>query len=197
LEPTDAELVRQCRKGDSGAWGTIVQRHHTRVYNLAYRFTARFDLAEELTQEIFLKIWRTLGQYRPQAGSFPTWMTRVARNHLIDFHRKHKTELARTDSVDEHSDRGTEFASGAENPGQTFEREERARHVHRMLLELPAHYREAVILRDLEELTYDEMLSILGVPIGTVKSRINRGRIELAKLMKSRRRDLMTGGQGT
>lgn len=181
MEATDAELVRQCRKGDPKAWETIVRRHQTRVYNLAYRFTGRFDLAEELTQEILLKLWENLGRYRPQAGSFPTWMTRVARNHLIDHQRKHGRETTRTDSVEEHHERGIEFASGGENPGETFEREEQADRIHRLLLELPGPYREAVILRDLEEMTYEEMVEVLGVPIGTVKSRINRGRIELAR----------------
>jgi RNA polymerase sigma-70 factor (ECF subfamily) len=186
LEATDRELVRQCRKGDAAAWESIVRRHQTRIYNVVYRLTGRFDLAEDLTQEIFLKIWRNLGRYRPELGTFPTWSLRLARNHVIDHHRRHGIEAARTDSVDERSDRGMEFASAAADPGESLEREERRRMVHRLLLRVPELYREAVVLRDLEELSYEEMVRVLGVPIGTVKSRINRGRIELAKLIRRR-----------
>ena len=188
MDATDAELVLQCRNGSGEAWEVIVQRHQKRIYNLAYRFTGRFDLAEELTQEIFLRVWRGLRLYRADAGSFAAWIARVARNHLLDFIRKHKTEFAHTDSVDEHHDRGVEFASPADGPGRIFDREERAREIHRLLLKLPVAHREAVILRDLEELTYDEMVTVLGVPLGTVKSRINRGRIELAKLVRNEKR---------
>jgi RNA polymerase sigma-70 factor (ECF subfamily) len=182
---TDSELVRRCREGDRLAWETIVHRHHTRIYNLAYRMTGRFDVAEDLTQEILLRTWRRLGSYRPERGAFTTWLLTLARNHLIDFHRKRSQEDARTDSVEERSEEGIDVASAAENPAETFEREERARQLHRLLLRLPAPYREAVVLRDLEQLTYEEMVGILGVPIGTVKSRINRGRLELARIGKA------------
>ena len=188
MDATDADLVRQCRDGDRDAWEVIVRRHHKRIYNLAYRFTGRFDLSEELAQEIFLKVWQGLRLYRAEAGTFSTWMTRVARNHLLDFNRKHQKEFARTDSVDEQQDRGVEYAARGDDPGQAFDREEKARQVHQLLLRLPPAHREAVILRDLEELTYDEMVKLLGVPMGTVKSRINRGRIELARMVRSRKR---------
>jgi RNA polymerase sigma-70 factor (ECF subfamily) len=92
LDTTDAELVEKCRRGDREAWEIIVRRRHSRIYNLAYRFTGRFDEAEDLTQEVFLKVYRTLHSYRPESGALETWIVRVARNHFIDHYRKYKTE---------------------------------------------------------------------------------------------------------
>jgi RNA polymerase sigma-70 factor (ECF subfamily) len=186
LETNDAELVRRCRSGDRDAWEVIVRQHHQRIYNLAYRFTGRFDEAEDLTQEIFLKVYRILGSYQTGAASFGTWMARVARNHLIDHYRKYKAERTRTDPLEEQYDRAIEYASRADNPGQIFERQETSAQIHRLLLQLPEDQREAVILRDLEEFTYEEIAVMLGVPVGTVKSRINRGRIELARLLREK-----------
>jgi len=96
LDRPDAELVRQCLEGDHGAWESIVLEYHQRMYNLAYRYTGRFDEAEDLSQEIFLKVYRTLGSYRPESGALSTWLIRVGRNHIIDHYRKFKTERAKT-----------------------------------------------------------------------------------------------------
>jgi RNA polymerase sigma-70 factor, ECF subfamily len=184
LEITDAELVKRCLAGDHGAWETIVQRYHQRLYNLAYRFTGRFEESEDLTQEIFIKVFRSLSSYKPESGALVTWMARVGRNHLIDQYRKFKTERTRTDSLE------AEYESVAENPAryaspvETLEQRELSEQIHRALLRIPEDLRGAVILRDLEEFTYEEIADVLKLPLGTVKSRINRGRIELAKLLK-------------
>lgn len=178
---TDAELVKRCLAGDHGAWEIIVQRYHQRLYNLAYRFTGRFDESEDLTQEIFLKVFRSLSSYRPESGALATWMVRVGRNHLIDHYRKFKIERAQT----------VEFETVGENPVGSFsspveslEKRELSERIHKALLKVPEDLREAVILRDLEEFTYEEIADVLKLPLGTVKSRINRGRIELARLLK-------------
>lgn len=185
METTEAELVERCRNGDREAWEIIVRRRHTRIYNLAYRFTGRSDEAEDLTQEVFLKVYRTLHTYRAESGAFETWIVRVARNHCIDHYRKHKTERLQTDPLETEYETSSSGVSRLENPGQALERRETAELVQRLLAELPEEQREAVILRDLEELTYEEIADILGVPIGTVKSRINRGRIGLARSMRA------------
>ena len=98
MEPSDAELIRRCLAGEDGAWYEIVKRHEKRVYNLAYRYSGRFDQAEDLTQEIFLKVYRSLSAYRPGAGTFGAWLIRLSRNHIIDRYRKFKTERSKTDS---------------------------------------------------------------------------------------------------
>jgi RNA polymerase sigma-70 factor (ECF subfamily) len=185
LESTDAELVEKCRSGDREAWEIIVRRRHSRIYNLAYRFTGRFDEAEDLTQEVFLKVYRTLHSYRPESGALETWIVRVARNHFIDHYRKYKTERTHTGALEDHHEGAVSPTVRVETPGQALDRKETVDRVHRLLALLPEDQREAVVLRDLEELTYEEIADLLELPIGTVKSRINRGRIELARLVRA------------
>jgi RNA polymerase sigma-70 factor (ECF subfamily) len=181
---SDAELVKGCLAGDHGAWESIVRQYNSRIYNLAYRFTGRFDEAEDLTQEIFLKVYRTLGTYRPESGTLVTWMVRVGRNHMIDHYRKFKTERSQTDSLEVEYEKAEENPARFDTPGEALEKSELSDKIHRTLLRLSEDLREAVILRDLEEFTYEEISEMLKVPVGTVKSRINRGRAELARLLR-------------
>jgi RNA polymerase sigma-70 factor (ECF subfamily) len=185
LETTDADLVAQCRSGDRQAWETVVRSRHSRVYGLAFRFTGRADEAEDLTQEVFLKVYRTLHLYRAESGALETWIVRVARNHFIDHYRKFKTEKTHTAPLEDHLEAATDSMRRSETPDEALHRKEAAVRVHRLLDRLPQEQREAVILRDLEELSYEEIADLLKVPIGTVKSRINRGRIELARLVRA------------
>ena len=178
---TDPDLVKKCLSGDQGAWESIVRQHHRRIYNLAYRFTGKFDEAEDLTQEIFLKVYRSLKGYRPQSGTLMSWMVRFGRNRIVDHYRKFKVERARTDSLETEYERAKENPARYPNPGEALERRELSgARASRTLFKIPADLREAVILRDLEEFTYEEIANILSLPLGTVKSRINRGRVELA-----------------
>ena len=181
---SDSDLVKGCLAGDHGAWEVIVRQYNSRIYNLAYRFTGRFDEAEDLAQEIFLKVYRTLGTYRPESGSLLTWMVRVGRNHIIDHYRKFKTERSQTDSLEVEYEKAEENPARFANPAEALEKSELSDRVHRTLLRLSEDLREAVVLRDLEEFTYDEIAEMLKVPVGTVKSRINRGRAEMARLLK-------------
>ncbi len=183
MDRPEAELVRQCLEGEHGAWESIVRQHHQRIYNLAYRYTGRFDEAEDLAQEIFLKVYRTLASYRPESGALVTWLIRVSRNHIIDHYRKFRTERSRTDAIDAEFERVEENPARYDSPGEALEKRELSDLVHQGLLRLSEDLREAVILRDLEGFTYDEMSGLLDVPIGTVKSRINRGRGELARVL--------------
>ena len=184
MQTTDSELVKGCLAGDHGAWDSIVRQYNQRIYNLAYRFTGRFDEAEDLTQEIFLKVYRTLNSYRPESGALVTWIVRVGRNHIIDHYRKFKTERTHTDSLEVEYEKAEENPARYANPAQALEQRELSERVHQALLKISEDLREAVILRDLEEFTYEEIASMLDLPLGTVKSRINRGRVELARLLK-------------
>ena len=184
MQTTDAELVKGCLAGDHGAWESIVRQYHQRLYNLAYRFTGRFDEAEDLTQEIFLKVYRTLTSYRSESGALVTWIVRVGRNHIIDHYRKFKTERTQTDSLEVEYEKAEENPARYANPAEAFEQLELSERVHRALLRIPEDLREAVILRDLEEFTYEEIADMLKLPLGTVKSRINRGRAELARILE-------------
>ena len=188
MQTTDAELVKGCLAGDRVAWETIVRQFHQRIYNLAYRFTGRFDEAEDLTQEIFLKVYRSLTSYRPESGALVIWMIRVGRNHIIDHYRKFKTERSQTDSIEVEYEKAEENPPRYASPAQALEQRELSERVRRALLRVSGDLREAVILRDLEEFTYEEIAATLKLPLGTVKSRINRGRAELARFLKKESR---------
>jgi len=190
LIESDGELLRRCRTGDQAAWGDLVARHTRRVFGLAYRFVGRVDEAEDLTQETFVKVYQNLDRYNETDGSFPTWLMTVARNQAIDHYRRRKEErLRRTDEPD-----GMDtLTSPEEGPHRKMEREERVQMVRRGLRTLPLDLREPLVLCDLQGLPYEEAATILQIPLGTVKSRINRGRLELAKRLMRRRAELAEG----
>jgi RNA polymerase sigma-70 factor (ECF subfamily) len=188
LTDSDGDLLQRCRRGEEAAWRELVSRHTRRVFNLAYRFVGRVDEAEDLTQEIFVKVYQSLGRYRADEGAFTTWLTTVARNQAIDHYRRRREERLRRTDDPEMLDA---VASGEEGPLRALEREERVRLVHRGLRALPPDLREPIVLCDLQGLPYEEAASVLGIPLGTVKSRINRGRLELAKRLLGRSRELV------
>ena len=161
-------------------------RHTRRVFALAYRFTGRVDEAEDLTQEIFIKVYQTLERYREGDGAFGAWLMTVSRNHAIDHYRRRRQDALKKADDPEVLDR---MASGEEGQLVSLEREERVRLVHRGLRALPEDLRIPLILCDLQGLPYDEIAATLQIPLGTVKSRINRGRLELAKRLVSARRE--------
>jgi RNA polymerase sigma-70 factor (ECF subfamily) len=183
LTESDDDLLQGCRAGSQAAWKELVSRHTRRVFALAYRFTGRVDEAEDLTQEIFVRVYQSLDHFQ-ERGSFSAWLLVVARNQAIDHYRSVREERLRrgggTDALEA-------IASQADGPLRSLEREERVSLVRKGLRSLPRELREALILCDLEELPYDEIAALLKVPLGTVKSRINRGRLELAKRLLNRR----------
>ena len=185
LIKSDGDMVRRCRAGDSLAWEEIVHSFSRRVYNLAYRFTGRHEQAEDLTQEVFVRVYRSLDQYDPQAGDLANWLMRLARNLVIDdYRRRTRTPADLGDDIGQHEYR---LESHQDLPDRGVERSERAQQVHAAIARLSPDLRECVVLRDIEELTYQEIVDILKIPVGTVKSRINRGRIELARIMRRMR----------
>jgi RNA polymerase sigma-70 factor (ECF subfamily) len=186
----DAKLVERCLAGENSAWESLLQGHTRKIFNLCYRFTGRPSEAEDLTQEIFIKIFQTLRSFDAAQGTFMTWLNRVARNHLVDHYRRTRKDRM-TSSLDDDEGPVHETASPGEGPGAEVESRERRELLQRGLDKLSPDLREAVVLRDLNDLDYDEIAKVLGVPQGTVKSRINRGRLELARVLK--RMDVMRG----
>ena len=168
-----AMLVRRCIAGDPVAWEEIVQTYNRRIYNICYRFAGSADDAQDLTQEVFIKMYRTLSSYDHSKGAFVTWVTTITRNLLVDHFRKTKQDRM-TDSMD-----------------TTASEHEVSETVHAALGKLSPELREAVILRDLQDMDYREIATVLKVPEGTVKSRINRGRAELARLLQRTYRQVM------
>lgn len=181
-----AELVRRCRTGDGAAWEEIVQSYSRRIFNLAYRFTSNVEAAEDLTQEVFVRIYKTLDQYDPKQGNLSNWLMRLARNLIIDDyrHRQRNPQNSMADAVDKHSFHLRAVGTSAQ---KHVERRELCNQVQEGIDKLPPDLRTCVILRDIEELTYREIVDLLAIPEGTVKSRINRGRIELAKILRRMR----------
>jgi RNA polymerase sigma-70 factor (ECF subfamily) len=182
LEP-DTQLVQLCLRGDGSAWEELVRRHARRVYSLCYRFTSSRHEAEDLSQEVFLRVFRTLGSYSAVHGGFATWMTSLTRNLLIDHYRRTKRDRM-TDSMDDAMPELEEKPAAGRRPDQIAQLGELNRQVQQALGKLSPELREAVILRDLQGLEYQEIQAVLQVPEGTVKSRINRGRIELARVLE-------------
>jgi RNA polymerase sigma-70 factor (ECF subfamily) len=181
-----AELVRRCRAGDGAAWEEIVSTYSRRIYNLAYRFTSRTDAAEDLTQEVFVRVYRSLGQYDPKQGDLQNWLMRLARNLIIDDYRRRQRAPQDTQAEDLEGHTYHLRASGG-TPQREMERRELGEQVQAGIDKLPQDLRTCVILRDIEELSYQEIVDHLKIPEGTVKSRINRGRIELAKILRRMR----------
>jgi RNA polymerase sigma-70 factor (ECF subfamily) len=192
-----ALLVRRCISGDAAAWDEIVQRYHRRIYNICYRFAGSADDASDLTQEVFIKMYRTLNSYDMDRGAFMTWITTMTRNLLVDHFRKSRQDRL-TESLDttssEHEDAmplGEQIPDRGPAPDSKVQSREAQETVHEALQKLSPELREAVILRDLQDMDYREIATVLKVPEGTVKSRINRGRAELARLLQRTYRQVM------
>jgi RNA polymerase sigma-70 factor (ECF subfamily) len=182
LEP-DAQLVQECLRGDGPSWEELVRRHARRVFNLCYRFTGNATDADDLSQEVFLRIYKTLPSYKASYGAFATWLTSVTRNLLVDHYRRTRRDRL-TDSIDDESmPQLEEKHSAARSPDKIAEAGELSAQIQEGLAQLSPELREAVILRDLQGFEYSEIQTVLQVPEGTVKSRINRGRIELARIL--------------
>lgn len=160
-----------------------MRRHTRRIYNLCYRFTSNRQEAEDLTQDVFLRVYRTLASFRSGQGQFGTWMTSVTRNLLIDHYRRTRRDRL-TDSIEDALPQVEEKESAGRRPDQAARAVELSTQVQRALGRVSPELREAVILRDLQGLEYREIQEVLRVPEGTVKSRINRGRLELARLLE-------------
>jgi RNA polymerase sigma-70 factor (ECF subfamily) len=179
----EPELLKRCLAGDDSAWEDLLRVHTRKVYNLCFRFTGRTQEAEDLTQEVFIKIFQTLRTYDAAQGSFSTWLHRVARNHLVDHYRRTKHDRV-TLSLEEEIGTLEEKPAPQAEPLVQVESRERRETLQAALNHLSPDLREAVVLRDLHDFDYEEIAQILGVPQGTVKSRINRGRLELARVLK-------------
>ena len=171
-------LIQRCLAGDQIAWEQIVRQHWRKVFNIAYKFTGKHDEAEDLTQDVFLKIFKSLDTFDRRAN-FQTWLVSVSRNLCIDHYRSVRKER---ETIDRDVDAG-ELSPVAQtvSPVAQLEHADRVELLKKALDQLPPTLRSAVLLRDIQELSYQEIATKLRLPEGTVKSRINRGRTELAR----------------
>jgi RNA polymerase sigma-70 factor (ECF subfamily) len=185
-------LIDRCLQGDQVAWDAVVRQYRRKVFNVAYKFVARHDEAEDLTQEIFLKIFKSLDTFDRRAN-FQTWLISVSRNLCIDHYRSVRKERETMDRDVDASELAPE--SREASPIAALEQRDRVALLRQAMAGLPATLRTAVLMRDIQELSYQEIADRLSLPEGTVKSRINRGRLELARhLRRLRDEDVNTGG---
>jgi RNA polymerase sigma-70 factor, ECF subfamily len=182
-------LIQRCLAGDQAAWEQIVRQHWRKVFNIAYKFTGKHDEAEDLTQDVFVKIFKSLDTFDRRAN-FQTWLVSVSRNLCIDHYRSVRKER---ETIDRDVDAG-ELSPVAVtiSPVAALEHRDRVALLKKALNQLPPALRSAVLLRDIQELSYQEIADQLHLPEGTVKSRINRGRTELARQIRRLRDELET-----
>jgi len=170
-------LIDRCRQGDQDAWRELVERHARAVFGICYRFVGRVDVAEDLTQETFTRVYMQMDRYRESEGAFGAWLSAVARNLAIDHWRRMRHE--REQAIESLS--LERFPARDGGPHRALERSEKARIVRRGLSGLTPDLRLPLVMRDLAGLSYEEIARTLALPHGTVKSRINRARLELAR----------------
>lgn len=176
----DLELAQRHRYGDREAFAEVYREYETIVYNLALRMAGDPFDAADLTQEAFLRVYRHLGKFRGRS-SLKTWVFRVALNHC----RSRLKRRRRPDQLEIGEDEEErQIPDERRGPEEHALAGDTARQVQRALLRLPVEFREAVVLRDLQELAYDEIAQVLGVRIGTVRSRIARGRQRLREALE-------------
>lgn len=179
IQDLDLELVERHRVGDVTAFDEIYHRFDRMVFNLALRLSGDGEQAADLTQEIFLRVFRYLGQFRGHS-TLKTWVFRIAVNHCrSSLGRRHLFTLPFVDEVEEGGVLGDSLPDPARGPEELAVAADQGRHVAAGLAHLSPPFREAVVLRDLEGLSYEEIAEVLGVRIGTVRSRIARGRDQL------------------
>jgi RNA polymerase sigma-70 factor (ECF subfamily) len=188
-------VIQRCLHGDQSAWDLIVRQHWRKVFNVAYKFVGRHDEAEDLAQDIFLKVFKSLDTFDRRAN-FQTWLISVSRNLCIDHYRSVRKERETINRDVDASELSP--ASPDENPVAAIEQRDRVMLLRQAFAALPASLRTAVLMRDIQELSYQEIADRLRLPEGTVKSRINRGRTELARqIRKLRGQDYSPSGSSS
>jgi RNA polymerase sigma-70 factor (ECF subfamily) len=179
-ESRDEDLVRRYLEGDVSAFGVLVERHERRVYNLALRMTGREEDARDATQDAFLAALRKLRTFRGEAA-FTTWLHRVTVNACYDLLRKRQRQPLLHERSEDDGPRRAE----PESPDHA-DATDLSIDVQRALLRVPQDFRAVLILHDAQDLPYDEVAAIVGVPVGTVKSRLHRGRVALGRALGAR-----------
>ncbi|MEW5806347.1 MAG: RNA polymerase sigma factor [Acidobacteriota bacterium] len=179
MGPNDKVLIERCHTGDPQAWEALVEKYSKRIFNLVFQFTSNIEDSEDLTQEIFLKVFNGLRRFNIDTPFLP-WLIRVAKNFCIDNYR----ERSRNKMIKDDGsiiDRQRDYTY---HPFNSLLEKERAGIIMKGIQSLSEEMRTVIILRDIQGFNYAEIAASLQVPEGTVKSRINRGRIELAGILK-------------
>lgn len=176
---TDDALIRDVLGGHVESFGELVEAYAGRLYNAVARMVGNADDAEDIVQETFLQAFRKLDTFRANS-SFYTWIYRIAVNAAINFHRRTK----KTVSLSVHPDPGRELAvDDDEQPAHRLESQEEAARVQAGLMRLSTEHRQILVMREIDDLSYEQIADILGMPVGTVRSRLHRARLQLKELL--------------
>ncbi|MBQ9991797.1 MAG: sigma-70 family RNA polymerase sigma factor [Firmicutes bacterium] len=179
----EALLIERCKEGDDEAFSLLIDRYQQKVYNTAFRMMGNYHDASDCAQEVFLRIFRSIRSFRGES-SFSTWVYHITVNVCKDELRSRQRHIE--DSIDEmlqtpDGERHKEIASDSPEPSEVYERTEMMERLQELINELEPNYRMILLMREHDEMSYQEIADMLGLSIGTVKSRINRARIALRK----------------
>ncbi|MGO8673062.1 MAG: sigma-70 family RNA polymerase sigma factor [Capsulimonadaceae bacterium] len=193
MSPEEKDIIERCRRGDLGAFNDLVRRYEKQVYNYAYRLTNNYDDASDIAQDAFLRVYNAIGTFRGDA-SFSTWLFRITTNVFLDERKRARAHPK--SSLDEY----VEFEESSvtrqiEDPGPTpamlTEEAERSNILQKAISSLPEYQRVMVVLYHVQQKSYEEIAAVMDMPIGTVKSRLNRARLALKEKL-SPLRELFT-----
>ena len=171
---TDMELIQICLSGHQEAFGELVARYKNLVYSIILRMTKDSEEANDLAQEVFLKMYKNLASYSPEF-KFSTWTMRITTNHVIDFHRKRKQETVTLDAA-------ANIPSAEDSPEGALLRKEEQERIQKIVEDLPGMYKVPIVMYHQKGMSYQEIAEKIGEPLSKVKNRIFRGR----KLLKAR-----------
>jgi len=181
-QPETTELVRALRRGEQQAFSGLVLLYQTRMYNLALGYVKQEDEAKDLTQDIFLTVFRQIGKLNDEE-KFTAWLYQLAINHCRNRYRKLRGRgFFSSQSIDD-PDTGLVLRTEM-TPEKDLERRDTSQAVRRAIASLPPADKEIILLRDLQELSYEEISDVLAIPLGTVKSKLNRARLTLKNRLK-------------
>jgi RNA polymerase sigma-70 factor, ECF subfamily len=172
VETSDSELVGLMARGDREAFATLFRRHQATVYRFSRQMLGSREAAEDITQEVFIALGRTVQRFDPAMGSLTTYLYGIARNLILQRHRRSRWRQVDFESLDNDIDR----LAITFDPTEALAREKMRCQLRAAILRLPIHYREVVVLCELNGSSYEEAARVIGCPIGTIRSRLNRGR---------------------
>ena len=198
MKREDAQLIRRCLKGDEKAYEKLLEKYRGPVFSICLRMVRNRDDAEDLAQDVFIKIFNILDRYNP-SFPFSSWLYRITSNLCIDFLRKNKRTIF---SLDKPVDGGDgemfrQLPSGEIGPHRKMELKEEMLILEKAIERLPEHYRMIVLLRHQEYLSYDEISETLGIPLGTVKARIHRARKTIVDFFRDYRKGNLPVDEGS
>ncbi|MDZ7263325.1 MAG: sigma-70 family RNA polymerase sigma factor [candidate division KSB1 bacterium] len=184
VKPTDEDLIERFQNGDLYAFDLIVKRYKNQLMNFVYRFLGNAEEAEDLVQETFLRVYRNRRAYQ-KVAKFSTWIYTIAGNLAKTELRKRKRRKFFSISDLGYNEKDYDISDEAFNPEKDVDSRMKEEIIHREINDLSPKFREVILLRDVQQLSYEEISQIVDIPLGTVKSRVNRGRLKLQERLKS------------